>query len=159
MRDHFGRHTFVGQSPLFDLDDGYAWMQRNDEWPGEDYDGTSVRAGAKYLKSLGLISAYYWTHDVSELAQAVLSNGPVAVGTEWTMDMFMSDQQGYLNYSGAPAGGHAYLVDGVDMLAKHFRIKNSWGRQWNRGGFGYIRFNDMQRLLDNHGEACLAVPA
>lgn len=150
-----GQWQFQGQPPVIDLDLAYKWAQRNDQWPGENYDGTSVRAGAKYLQRRGLIDGYYWTRSVSELAQAVLERGPVVVGTMWTMDMFVGDSRGYITPTGENAGGHAYLIDGVNMTHKFFRLKNSWGRNWNRYGFGRIRFDDMQTLLDNHGEACL----
>lgn len=152
-----GQWLFHGQRPVIDLDLAYNWAQRNDYWDGEAYDGTSVRAGAKYMLGQGLISGYTWTHSVSELAQAVLQRGPVVVGTDWTMDMFVGDSQGYITPTGESAGGHAYLLDGVNMTHRFFRIKNSWGRAWNQQGFARIRFDDMQTLLDNYGEACLPV--
>src|SRR5690348_7295325 len=45
----------------------YLAAQRVDEWIGENYAGTSVRAGAKVLKQLGFIDTYTWTWDVEEL--------------------------------------------------------------------------------------------
>ena len=38
----------------------YTESQKVDEWPGESYDGTSVRAGAKFLSTQGRISEYVW---------------------------------------------------------------------------------------------------
>lgn len=135
----------------------YDRARRVDEWPGENYEGTSVRAGAKVLQSEGLISEYRWTTDVHVLAEAVLTTSPVVVGTWWFEEMFYPTVDGMLQVSGADAGGHAYLVNGVSLKSELFRIKNSWGREWGMGGHAYITFDDMERLLRMDGEACLAV--
>jgi len=38
-----------------------------------------------------------------------------------------------------------------------FRIKNSWGRSWGVKGSAFISFANMQRLINENGEICLAV--
>lgn len=48
----------------------YRDAQRHDEWPGEDYEGTSVRAGCWVLRNewgVEGISAYRWTTDWNEV--------------------------------------------------------------------------------------------
>ncbi|MCA1799724.1 MAG: hypothetical protein LC650_00240 [Actinobacteria bacterium] len=152
-----GSWVYSGQVPQFDLDLAYAWAQQNDEWPGTDYNGTSVRAGAKYLQKHGHIDSYYWGRDVNTIAQAILDTGPVAVGTMWTMDMFITNRGGFITPTGEDAGGHAYLLDGVNTRHKFFRIKNSWGRNWGYKGFAKISFADFDKLLQHYGEACIVV--
>lgn len=62
----------------------YDEAQKVDEWPGEDYDGTSVNAGLKVAKAQGLrralsghiapgdgISAYRWATSVDEVHAAL----------------------------------------------------------------------------------------
>lgn len=62
----------------------YQQAQKVDEWPGENYDGTSVRAGLSVAATLGLkrspsevvapadgISAYRWARSVDEVHQTI----------------------------------------------------------------------------------------
>lgn len=136
----------------------YAEAQKIDEWPGENYAGTSVRAGAKYLQSLGHIATYLWAWDVATLKGWILSGqGTVVVGTMWFDGMFTPDAQGYIHPTGPEAGGHAYLLAGFSQERDAFRIVNSWGRGWGESGRAWISSADMSTLLSNNGEAATAV--
>lgn len=105
----------------------YSEAQKNDYWEGEEYDGTSVRAGAKILKRDGYIQSYSWAWDIDTLVDTLLTLGPVVVGTIWYYDMFFPINN-IITASGSEVGGHAYLLDGINMKKKLIRIKNSWGR-------------------------------
>lgn len=135
----------------------YNQAQKIDEWPGENYAGTSVRAGAKYLQSRNMIKSYYWAYDLNTLIDSVYNLGPVVAGTYWYRGMFYPDGNGLIKISGGIVGGHAYVINGVDKVKKLFRIKNSWGRNWGKQGHAFISFNDMARLISMNGEICLAV--
>ena len=135
----------------------YREAQKIDEWVGENYDGTSVRGGAKYLKTTNKISSYLWTYDINVLINTLLTNGPVVVGTNWYTSMFTPDRNGLIRVLGRKAGGHAYIINGVDTKTKLFRIKNSWGKNWGKSGHAYISFTDMARLIKENGEVCLAI--
>jgi len=78
------------------------------------------------------------------------------VGTNWYYGMFYPDRNGLIKVKGGLAGGHAYVVNGVDTKNKLFRIKNSWGKSWGIQGRAFISFNDMARLIREQGEICLA---
>jgi hypothetical protein len=135
----------------------YKEAQAVDEWPGSDYDGTSVRAGAKVLQARGFISTYTWAQTFSDIREALLEVGPVVVGTNWYETMFDPDEAGLIHIGGSIAGGHAYVYDGISVPHMLVRIKNSWGRGWSNNGFAYISFADAERLLHEDGEAALAV--
>jgi hypothetical protein len=136
----------------------YTEAQLIDEWPDDEpYDGTSVRAGASVLQRLGYISEFRWAMTAQEVAVAVLEVGPVVVGTVWTYDMFTPDGAGVIRPTGQSVGGHAYLLNGYNTRSGYFRIKNSWGRGWGENGHAYLHIDDLQRLLEADGEACLAL--
>lgn len=137
-----------------------------DQWPGNDNGdlnfGTSVRAGAQALQTRGIIAEYRWAWDVETVVDALLTKGPVVMGTNWYTDMFETDAKGFLHVSGSVEGGHAYVLNGVNRKRGILRIKNSWGRSWGWGsgerrGFAFISIEEMDRLIKENGEACLTL--
>jgi hypothetical protein len=146
-----------GVPPIIKPNDIYNNAQKLDEWLGENYEGTSVRGGVKFLKNVKKVKSYYWAFDLQTLIDSVMKLGPVVVGTNWYMGMFYPDKNGLIKISGQLVGGHAYLINGVDIKNKKFRLKNSWGKSWGKNGSAFISFNDMSRLIKENGEICLAV--
>lgn len=142
-----------------ELRDAYHWMQLNDEWPGTDYDGTSVRAGAKFWQERGVIGEYRWAWTLDTVVQALLEAGPVVLGTNWYSGMFTPDRDGIIRPTGSLAGGHAYLANGVNVDRNLVRIKNSWGRSWGRRGYAWLPFGSLERLLIEDGDACMPLAA
>lgn len=153
--------------PFASITDFYNECQRNDEWPGEGYDGTSVRAAFKVLKGKGLVDSYKWAFELEPAVLHVITTGPMVFGTDWYAGMMAVDRWGYIEPEGENVGGHAYCAVGVDRDRKHpltgrqgaFRIVNSWGQNWGQGGRCWLSFFDAAKLIEAQGEACTAVEA
>jgi hypothetical protein len=138
--------TKRGQGPILPPDYIYHEAQKIDEWAGEGYEGTSVRAGVKVAKREGFIDSFYWVADEIELRRAVQGIGPVLLGCDWTENM-VPDRFGFLGYGGRILGGHAILINGVDEDQGWYRLKNSWGRGWGSLGHCRVGFTHMSYLL------------
>lgn len=154
----------VVNHPLFTPQDLYKWAQENDQWPGEDYEGSSTLGLMKALKSKNLISDYVWATDAETLMAWVLNKGPVLVGTNWYNDMFTPDKDGFLEPAGDMVGGHEWCIIGGDRDRKckfdgstgAFRMLNSWGPKWGDHGRAWVSMKTMDRLIKEDGEAVTA---
>ncbi len=135
----------------------YRRAQVLDQWPGENYEGTSVIAGAKAVQERGGLLEYRWAFGLDDLALAVGYKGPAVLGVNWYEGMFDTDADGYVRVSGRVAGGHAILCRAVSVPGQYFVLRNSWGRSWGVDGDCKVSFADMGRLLAEDGEACIPV--
>ena len=135
----------------------YLAARHVDEWPGEDYSGTSVLAGFKAATALGYFSEYRWAFGLKDLVLAVGYKGPAVLGINWLEGMSNPDANGYIHATGEIRGGHAILCRGVNVKKKRFLLRNSWGRDWGMDGDCYLSFDDMEKLLHASGEACIPV--
>ncbi len=160
----------IRNKPAFTPTELYKEAQKRDEWPGEDYAGSSVRGCFKVLKDKGFVSEYLWAETVDHVVDHLLTIGPVVVGTRWSIGMFMADNQGYIDDIGGNAvGGHAYLLIGANRLRKKkdgkkgaVRVLNSWGPNWGdetsgrATGRAWLSFKALEELMEQDGEACTA---
>lgn len=137
----------------------YALAQHVDEWEGTDYDGTSVRAGAKVLSLLGFLAEYRWAWELDPIIGHLQEAGPVLFGLNWYAPMCEPNKEGIIVPSGAVAGGHAILADEIDLRRELVGLNNSWGRRWGLDGRCYLHLDHLARLLREDGEACCGVEA
>lgn len=142
--------------PLFDTTAFYKACQKCDKFPGDNYAGTTVRAGAKVLQDTGIITDYRWAFNIDEIILTLLTLGPMVVGTKWYHKMQYPNNKGLIRPKGRALGGHAYILNGVDVNREYFRLKNSWGKSWGDNGHAYITFKDFEKLFKNGGEACVS---
>lgn len=153
-RPSFLRELMSTNYGLFDL---YDEAQKIDEWDGPPppYDGTSIRAGCKVLQRLGYVQTYRWSWNAEEIASLLVSHGPVLIGSHWMTGMDWADERGFIRPTGNSRGGHAYLCIGYSTAREAVRILNSWGRGFGENGRAWLKFDDLQFLLDRQGEGCL----
>jgi hypothetical protein len=135
----------------------YYRAQQLDQWPGEDYEGTSVIAGAKTVQERGFVTEYRWAFGLSDVLDAISFFGPVVLGLNWYESMFRTDSNGFLNVSGGVSGGHAILARGINVESEYVLLHNSWGTSWGINGTAKLRFDDLGRLLYEEGECCVPV--
>lgn len=135
----------------------YNRARQLDEWPGEDYEGSSVLGAIKAGKERGWYSEYRWAFGEEDLMLAIGHHGPAVLGINWYEGMFDPDSKGQLHVAGKLAGGHAILCNGFSVKTGLYRLHNSWGKGWGLCGEAFISRDDMRRLLKEQGEACIPV--
>jgi len=134
----------------------YQRAKQIDEWPGENYEGTSVLAGMKAGKEKGWWKEYRWAFSERELCLSIGYLGPCVLGIGWYEGMSQPDAEGRVRPTGSLLGGHAILCSGYDAKKELYRLHNSWGPKWGHRGDCFISAKDMATLLKRRGEA--AVP-
>lgn len=150
--------TYPAAGPIIAPKKLYDFAQANDEWPGADYDGTSCRAGAKAALAFGFISEYQRVETMEDFKRLLLTRGGVIVGTDWTDDMFnpiwLKDRAGVgrwtLKPTGDLAGGHAWLVNGINLPGNVGRMLQSWGPSWGDNAHAWIDLDDLYDLVYMH---------
>lgn len=148
----------------------YHWCQRHDEWPGENYSGTSVNAGGSFLKSHGFIDEFRWVFTPEEAAAVIVQKGPVIAGMNWLtgMDGPSASNKYECVAQGSVRGGHAFQLRGffpanLDIVLPNFkgtirftypvfRICNSWGQAWGINGDAFISAESLRTLFAQNGE-------
>ena len=138
----------------------YKEAQKIDQWPGEDYEGTSVLAGAKIMMRYRMLHQYRWAFGVDDVIGALMSTGPVVLGINWYNGMYTAPN-GKLTIFGNKVGGHCILAIGYNPSSETFGgketiiLQNSWGKSWGIDGIAEITVEDLRRLMEEGGEACV----
>jgi hypothetical protein len=132
----------------------YDGAQANDEWPGIDYDGTSARGLLIFLRSIGLIKEYRWCFGTDDILRTLSNWGPVSMGTWWKSDMFNPDPKtGLISYSGSNNGGHQWQLIGIDPKKEEVTAMNSWGKGWGLKGKFKIKFDVLDKIVEDDADA------
>jgi hypothetical protein len=127
-----------------------------DEWPGDNYSGSSVLGGAQGLKAGGYISSYFWAQTLTEIVHTLgVLKKPVVLGIDWYTGMMDPDEDNFVHVSGVVEGGHAIMLGGYEELGKQFYLYNSWGPEWGENGNARILAEDLKDLLSDGGDAVI----
>lgn len=137
----------------------YYEARRQDEWPGEEYEGSSVNGAMKAARMMGYIKSWLWATSIAEVRHGLSYHGAAEFGSWWYEGMWDTDADGFVHPTGAQVGGHAYAIAGYGRLngSVRYRIENSWGQGWGDNGGCWIWQDDLAFLLSNDGE--LAFPS
>lgn len=137
----------------YSIDEFYEGAQKNDEWPGEAYDGTSGLGLCRHLTAMGLIGQYRWCFGLDDVIRTLSHIGPVGLGVWWYSGMFRTDSNGFISPTGMREGGHEVELIGNDVSEKAVIGMNSWGLDWGERGRFKLSYDDLERLLHEQGDA------
>lgn len=124
--------------------------------PGGE-NGSTTLSGVKAFMQLAVLDGYAFASKLDDIIVWILTKSPVIVGTNWEYNMFYPDADGLVHTGGGVAGGHEYMITGVDTVARQFHCANSWGTGFGVNGTFKIGFDDFQSLWDSGGDAVTAV--
>lgn len=139
----------------------YQRAKQLDEYPGEDYEGSSVLAGAKASVELGAVKEYRWAFGLDDVVLALGYAGPVVLGIPWYDSMYNAPVgaggRAHIGVSGVQVGAHCILARAVHVGRQEVLLRNSWGADWGVNGDAWVSFADLDRLLHTDGEACVPI--
>lgn len=164
----------------------YAMAKRYDEWPGEDYDGSSARGAVKGWYKNGLCSLALWRDKVADhtieacraadaikrplgayfrvnhrdlvAMHAALSEVGILFATAGVHTGWQELANGGsdIPFSQVPIGGHAFAIVGYDQDG--FWIQNSWGTGWGDKGLARLSYDDWLANGSDVWVAALGAP-
>ena len=153
----------------------YEMAKRNDEWPGEDYDGSSLRGAIKGWRNMGVCREDYWPFRMRRKGELTVRRAKEArshaVGAYYRLKPEISHYHAALNEAGVIVvsarvhsgwddppegriqqqdkldGGHAFAVVGYDD--KGFWVQNSWTEGWGLTGLAHWTYEDwIENVMD-----------
>lgn len=148
-----GTNQEVAQQFAFD---GYDWCRKNDEWPGENYDGTSAAAGARMAASAGLVTEYRWAETVRDFLTAISRHGPGCFAIDWKTGMMKPDSDGFIHPTGIVEGGHQIMCN-VIALRRFKRPALGLWQSWGEMPIWWMYVDEMEEVVSNGGEMWLPV--
>lgn len=159
----------------------YAMARRYDEWPGEDYEGSSLRGALRGFYNCGACADRKWEARQKDLTLASARDARnTTLGAYYRLRPNLSDYHAAINETGIiyvsanvhdgwadPRGGHIEPDDGdgahafiiIGYSATGFWIQNSWGKDWGKSGLAHWLYTDWSRNIIDAWVLQLAVPA
>lgn len=164
----------------------YEMARKHDEWPGEDYAGSSCRGVVKGFANMGACRESYWPYRANDPGRLNVRAAKDArnntIGAYYRLRPRISDFHSALNEAGvilcsaqvhrgwaAQAintdtiprsdkllGKHAFAI--VGYTRKGFWIQNSWGKSWGRGGMALWTYEDWYLHIVDAWVIGLALP-
>lgn len=120
-----------------DIDIDYTYNKRANKF----IDGMTPKEAFEILKSDGYITDYARITNHQSLKDSIIVNGPSLIA----LPVFDLDRCDFWNGSNYQ-GGHAVAAVGFNDLG--FLIKNSWGVDWNDGGYTILPYNEFNKVIE-----------
>lgn len=143
-----------------------------DEWPGEDYHGTSVQGGLIAARQRGVYTEEVWPYrckappaqlsppllkirsftklaGLASIREALGDRRVVVASINITKDFGNTHKDGLIKIANdaADVGMKAVTIVAYDAKSGKYKFANDWGAAWGRNGFGYLSEKDMAQLL------------
>lgn len=161
----------------------YAMARRYDEWPGEDYSGSSARGAMKAWHKHGVCAADEWKkgsgpitmkqaldardrplgayyrvnhRDLVSMHAALAEVGILYATSSVHAGWNQVGASGRIPFEAGSIGGHAFAIVAYDQ--EGFWIQNSWGDNWGKDGFGHLKYDDWLMNGSDVWVARLGVP-
>lgn len=152
----------VDRDPDGMVDDWYRETTRNDEYPGawepEDT-GSSGTSAAKTAIRRGFAKGFQHSFSFDDTLH-MLAKSSIGIGVRWYSSFDDPDVDGSvaLTPTARVRGGHEFVLDELDLQHEMVGAQNSWGSGWGVLGRFYFSFADLQRLLEEDGDAVSLAP-
>lgn len=171
LNERRGRRARVSPRMLYEM------ARLHDEWPGEEYAGSSCRGAIKGWYNMGVcgdakwpytsgkpgslsverakdarantIGAYYRVQpSIADFHAAINEGGAVFCSATTHGGWMRPDKRtGTIPYIREEQGGHAFAIVGYN--SKGFWVQNSWGKAWGKAGLGLWQYEDwLQNVMD-----------
>lgn len=149
----------------------YSLSKEYDEWPGTDYDGSSLSGGTKAIAKVGVYSEEDWPYGakkpisatakplfkvrarrlatVAEILKELRQGNVVPLCVNMTSAFDTPGPKGLITIK-LPietTGGSCFAIVGYEGATAEFRFANHWGSRWADQGFGRIKDTDLKQIL------------
>lgn len=148
----FSSHAPYDRRAKYSEQEFYDGAQRRDEWPYENYDGTSGLGVMNYLTEIGLVQEYRWCFTLEDYLLTLSHHGPISFGSWWTGGMFYPDSKGFIHMTGSKVGGHQYELIGNHPRIEAVEIMNSWSTRWGNRGRAFMSYDTLDKLRADSGD-------
>lgn len=160
----------------------YTNAKRYDEWPGADYEGSSLRGALRGFYNSGVCHENLWSHrdDNTVSVEIALDARLTSLGAYYRLRPHLPDYHAAISATGVlyvsasvhagwdhpqdgritPALGtalHAFALVGYD--GEGFWVQNSWGAEWGNSGLAHWSYKDWDMNIQDAWVLQLAIPS
>ena len=168
-------YRFSGQNIKVSSRMLYEMAKRSDEWPGEDYDGSSLRGAIRGWVNMGTCTEEEWPYKVRQKGSLTIDRAKLArkntIGAYYRLKPIVNHYHAALNEAKVIAvsaqvhkgwdnpkngrirhfkrtdGGHAFIIVGYN--SEGFWVQNSWDEPWGEGGVALWTYEDwLENVMD-----------